>query len=55
MIYCVPTAFVKEHPYLDLTTYYELSIHWSFIELLLTGGFYVADQLLDLILGSSLT
>jgi hypothetical protein len=50
----IPTVVVKEHSYLGSTIYYELSIYWGFIELLLTGGFYVAGHSPELFLGSSL-
>ncbi|KAG1153085.1 hypothetical protein G6F46_007084 [Rhizopus delemar] len=50
----VPTAVVRERSYLSSTTYYELSIYWGFIELLVTDGFYVEDHSPNLFLGSSL-
>ncbi|KAG0813515.1 hypothetical protein G6F19_013220 [Rhizopus arrhizus] len=54
-MYDLPTATVKENTYMNSATYYELSIHWGFVEILFTDGFYVVNQSPDLLLlGSSL-
>ncbi|GAA5795409.1 hypothetical protein HPULCUR_000766 [Helicostylum pulchrum] len=49
-----PEAVIRENSYLGLTTYYELSVHWGSMEILLTGGFYVAGSSCKLLLGSSI-
>ncbi|KAI9265451.1 hypothetical protein EDC94DRAFT_583471 [Helicostylum pulchrum] len=43
-----PEAVIRENSYLGLTTYYELSVHWGSMEILLTGGFYVAGSSSDI-------
>lgn len=53
--YDIPTAIIKEKLYLGSKPYYELSIRFGFIEILIVGGFYVEQQFPLLFLGFSLS